>query len=100
MTDRPPTQEQDVLERLKLDRAYLNAQGRHVPLCVECHCWLCDSIAEIERLRSGLSFYADAQNYVRKDHYSTPNQDFPAWTEPSKVMNDCGSKAREMLYGK
>ena len=55
--------------------------------------------ASLERdaLKTALHFYADAQNYVRKDHYSTPSQDFPAWTEPSNVMNDCGDKAREAL---
>lgn len=54
---------------------------------------------ELDKLRPAVEFYADAQNYVRKDHYSSPSQDFPAWTEPSTVMKDTGSKAREALYG-
>lgn len=56
--------------------------------------------AAYEQLRAALDFYACPANYVRRDHYSTPHQDFPAWTEPSEVMKDEGAKAREVLNGR
>jgi hypothetical protein len=53
--------------------------------------------AVIERLRMALKFYADRRNWVGKDHYSTPSQDFPAWTEPCRAAKDEGHLAREAL---
>lgn len=51
----------------------------------------------IRNLRSALEFYAAAENYFGKDHYSSPSQDFPAWTDRSAVEADQGASARLAL---
>lgn len=52
---------------------------------------------KLKALTEALDFYSKPDNWARKDHYSTPSQDFPAWTEASKCMNDGGALARSAL---
>jgi len=57
----------------------------------------CPVHAREKQLRDALSFYAESNNWRGKDHYSTPNQDFPAWKWPSAAEEDQGKRAREAL---
>lgn len=52
---------------------------------------------ELAELREALDFYANFTHWVRKDHYSHPGQDFPAWTWDSEAMKDSGKVARAAL---
>lgn len=55
--------------------------------------------AEKERpsVREALEFYAKPDNWRKRDHYTSPGQDFPAWREPSAVDRDNGAIARAAL---
>lgn len=56
------------------------------------------SKGEVERLRLALAFYAKPDNWNQRDHYSTPNQEFPAWTENSAAQQDRGAIAIRALH--
>jgi len=51
----------------------------------------------VRRLEEAVRFYADPQNHVQTDHYSSSYADFPAWHNPSAVMTDGGEVARAAL---
>lgn len=50
MSEVRSTEGVDILDRLKADKSFRS--GKHGPAGYPCHCWQCDSIAEIERLRA------------------------------------------------
>lgn len=77
----------DVLERLGFVKSQQNGYDELADDC----------ITEITQLREALTFYAMPESWERRDHYSTPSQDFPAWTDPSAAMDDNGKLARATL---
>jgi hypothetical protein len=52
---------------------------------------------QFDKIVELLRWYADDHNYIGKDLYSNPNQDFPYATEPSPVQSDWGKKAKDLL---
>lgn len=51
----------------------------------------------VKELEKALRFYSDARQWAGKDHYSSPSQDFPAWTDRSAAEKDRGDIARKAL---
>ena len=54
-------------------------------------------LPSLEEVVETLEFYADRSNHIGKDLYSNPGQDFPYGKAPSKVEEDGGKKARNLL---
>jgi hypothetical protein len=53
--------------------------------------------ASREAMGEAISFYANPANWLKRDHYSSPSQDFPAWQDPSPAEIDNGKMARAAL---
>ena len=53
--------------------------------------------ARIAELEKALGFYADESNWVGKDLYSHPSQDFPYARAPSTAEEDRGAMARALM---
>lgn len=56
-----------------------------------------DALPAVFELVEAVKFYADPKRYVGVDHYTSPNQDFPAWTWTPEVAQDKGGIARAAL---
>lgn len=73
----------------------MSNECKHGQLARQCE--LCEKDRRIAELETALRFYSDARRWAGKDHYSSPSQDFPAWTDQSAAEKDRGDIARKAL---